>query len=121
MSPGLSTLDWLSGSLIMGALVGVLVRAYLINGQDPLSRETGVDAFFGVILAVAWVFPMPGVGIVYPPFAWPKDWPFWVPGVFFAGFTALFVGMAKAALLKWAPSYFEKWTGQVPNGKEPKP
>lgn len=120
MTPPVPIPESLSIALMAGAIVGVLARAYLMNGQNPLSRETGQDVFLGIGLAVAWLYPLPGLGVLYPPFQWPSEWPTWVPGVMFAMFTYLFIEMGKRALLKWAPEIFAKYVGKaVPNGTEP--
>ena len=97
--------------LMGGAVVGVLVRAWATNGQSILCRETLQDAFLAVVLAVAWLMP---VGSLWPPFEFPATSAPWMHGVMFAGGTWLFIEMVKAALLKWAPVWFAKYTGQEP-------
>lgn len=105
--------------LIGGALLGVVARAVLTEGQTIRTRETGQDAFLGILLAVAWVYPLPLVQTVYPPFDWPWQWPQWVPGLMFGGFVYLFIDMGKRLLLKRAPELFAKYTGQPVEDKKP--
>lgn len=121
MTPPVTLPQSLAFWLMAGAFLGVMLRAYLTKGQNPFSRETGQDAVCGVLLAVAWVYPLPVLQAIYPPFAWPREWPTWVPGVFFAGFAYLFIEMAKNALQAWAPKIFAKYTGQEPPKDPPKP
>ena len=107
--------------LMAGGFLGPMARAYLVKNQNPFTRETGQDAVVGVLLAVAWVYPIPGVSTIYPPFEWPAQWPNWVPGIFFTGFSYLFIEMAKSALMAWAPKWFAKYTGQPAPEETKKP
>lgn len=107
-------------ALIIGAVIGVLVRVLFTRGQSPWSRETGQDAFLGVVLAVAWTVPIPGLSLLWPPFSFPAAIPAWQQGVLFAGIVWLFIELAKKALLMWAPKWFAKYTGQVDEAEPPK-
>lgn len=101
--------------LVAGAVVALVVKAIRTSGQHPMSRETVQDVFFGVVFAVAWGTPVPGMDAVWPPFSFSG-----MPGpqamVLFAGLTYLLFDPAKAWVQKKAPEMFAKYTGQQ-NGK----
>ena len=112
MTPPVTLPQSLAFWLMAGAFLGPFARAYLVKNQNPFSRETYQDQVIMIGFAVAWVYPLPLLQAIYPPFAWPPQWPNWVPGIFFFVFSYLFVEMAKTALLNYAPKAFAKYTGQ---------
>jgi hypothetical protein len=105
--------------LIGGAIVAVLARAVFTSGQSPLSRETGQDAVLAVVFAVAWGVPIPGLSLLWPPFAFPESLPGWQAAILFGGLVFVFGDLGKRALLAWAPKAFAKYTGQPENGGKP--
>ena len=98
--------------IVGGCVVGAFFRAVVTNAQSPLGRETLQDCFVAAFLGLAWAYPLPALGIIYPPFTFPPAWPRWVASGMMAGFAYLFLDLAKKALMAYVPALFAKYTGQ---------
>lgn len=105
---------WEPYALALGGVLGAACRAFFKTGQANWSRETVQDVVLGGVIGFLWSVPMsfPVVGDVWPPFELPKA-SLAQRAVIVGVFCWLTVEMVKTILMRWAPTWFEKYTGKV--------
>ena len=104
--------------LAAGGMVGAMVQAFLVQHQNNLSRETGLDLFVGTIGGLLWRVPLFGI---WPPFELAPQASLIQRAAIVALVMAVGLRVLKSILFRTAPAVLERvWGAKLP-APEPKP